>query len=200
MTVSRTTAARGRGQRWCGGTARPPGQAPGSSGTSRAAGEDVRVLVLDADKAERTFEDQDDVEILAGAFDDKETALAEARAGKESSMAEIPVGPEEGLGPGEVTGAGPYAVGFTGDHYFAVSRRCRHLRADLAEGSIDAEGCLVCPWHQSAYDVTTGRMVRGPQGAYAKIPGLGSTLMLLTRLVPLRRGTVSVHDGQIYVR
>ena len=41
--------------------------------------------------------------------------------------------------PGSVTGVGDYAVGNNGE-YFAVGRRCRHLRADLAEGSIDADG------------------------------------------------------------
>ena len=50
-----------------------------------------------------------------------------------------------------------------GGQYFAVTRRCRHLYADLAGGRIDREGCLVCPWHGSKYDVSTGRMVRGPQ-------------------------------------
>jgi uncharacterized protein YbjT (DUF2867 family) len=43
----------------------------------RAAGDAVRVLVRDADKAQKTFEDQDNVEIVAGAFDD-ETVLAQA--------------------------------------------------------------------------------------------------------------------------
>lgn len=52
-----------------------------------------------------------------------------------------------------------------------VTRRCRHLGADLANGSIDADGCLVCPWHQSKYDVRTGRMVRGPQGIFARCLG-----------------------------
>ncbi len=31
-------------------------------------------------------------------------------------------------------------------------------------GGIDEDGCLVWPWHCSAYDVTTGRMVRGRRG------------------------------------
>jgi nitrite reductase/ring-hydroxylating ferredoxin subunit len=91
---------------------------------------------------------------------------------------------------GTVTGVAGYAVGNIGD-YFAVGRTCRHLRADLAGGSIDPDGCLVCPWHQSAYDVTTGRMVRGPQGMFAKIPGLGQGFMALTKVWPLRRGTVT---------
>jgi len=65
---------------------------------------------------------------------------------------------------GTVTQAGKYAVGNNGK-YFAVSRRCRHLRADLAGGSIDSDGCLVCPWHEAKYDVRTGRMVRGPKAS-----------------------------------
>jgi hypothetical protein len=69
------------------------------------------------------------------------------------------MGKEYGLGPtselpsGKVVGAGPYAVGNRDGEYFAVTRRCRHFGADLANGSIDADGCLVCPWHQSKYDV-----------------------------------------------
>ena len=82
------------------------------------------------------------------------------------------VGAAAGLPPGKVMGVGRYAVGNAGGRYFAVTRRCRHLGADLAGGSIDENGCLVCPWHQSAYDVHTGRMVRGPQGAFAKVPGV----------------------------
>ena len=75
--------------------------------------------------------------------------------------------PASDVPPGSVTGSGDYAVGHNGE-YFAVSRRCRHLRADLAGGSVDEDGCLVCPWHQSKYDVTTGQMTQGPQGVFAK--------------------------------
>ena len=104
------------------------------------------------------------------------------------------------LPPGTVTGAGPYAVGNAGGEVFAVSRRCRHLGADLANGSIDEQGRLVCPWHQSAYDVRSGRMLRGPQGAFAKVPGLGAAYRVLTRVLPLRRGQVVERDGRLFVR
>jgi nitrite reductase/ring-hydroxylating ferredoxin subunit len=113
---------------------------------------------------------------------------------------EYPLGPTSGLPPGTVVGAGPYAVGNRDGQYFAVSRRCRHLGADLANGSIDAEGCLVCPWHQSMYDVHTGLMVRGPQGMFAKVPGLGSAFKALTRILPLRPGEVTERAGDLYVR
>jgi nitrite reductase/ring-hydroxylating ferredoxin subunit len=114
--------------------------------------------------------------------------------------AERVVGRVEELPPGTVTGAGRYAVGNAGGEYFAVGRRCRHLGADLAGGSLDERGRLVCPWHRSAYDVRTGRMVRGPQGVFAKLPGLGATFRALTRVLPLRRGTVVERDGCLYVR
>ena len=107
---------------------------------------------------------------------------------------------------GTVTGSNGYAVGnnagFDGPgsgDYFAVTRRCRHLRADLAAGSIDTDGCLVCPWHQAKYDVKTGRMVRGPQGIFAKIPGLSGSFVALTKAWPLGRGKVTVDGDELQI-
>ena len=107
--------------------------------------------------------------------------------------------PADSVPEGTVTGSGKYAVGNNGD-YFAVGRKCRHLRADLAGGSIDSDGCLVCPWHGAKYDVTTGRMVRGPQGIFARIPGLGATFKALTRVLPLQRGTVEKRGPDLYIK
>jgi nitrite reductase/ring-hydroxylating ferredoxin subunit len=112
---------------------------------------------------------------------------------------EVEVGPASELTPGTVTGAGRYAVGNAEGELFAVTRRCRHLYADLANGSIDEEGCLVCPWHGSKYDVETGRMVRGPQGVFAKIPGLGTAYKALTLVLPLGRGRVVERDDVLFV-
>lgn len=103
------------------------------------------------------------------------------------------------LTPGTVVGAGRWAVGNAKGERFAVTRRCRHLYADLANGSIDKDGCLVCPWHGSRYDVSTGRMVRGPQGIFARVPGLSEAFELLTRVVPLGRTEVVERDGDLYV-
>lgn len=113
---------------------------------------------------------------------------------------EVCAGPASGLPPGTIKGAGRYAVGNADGKRFAVTRRCRHLRADLAEGSIDADGCSVCPWHGARYDVETGRMVEGPGGVFAKVRGLGSAYKLLTRVLPLGRGEVSERNGDVYVR
>jgi nitrite reductase/ring-hydroxylating ferredoxin subunit len=113
---------------------------------------------------------------------------------------EVEVGPSDELVPGVVRGAGRYAVGNANGNLFAVTRRCRHLRADLANGSIDEEGCLVCPWHGARYDVTTGRMTLGPQGAFAKVPGLDAAYLLLTRVLPLGRGKITERQSRVFVR
>ena len=115
-------------------------------------------------------------------------------------MSEQLVGTIEELGPGSVKGVGDWAVLNAGGERYAVSRKCRHLRADLADGEIDEDGCLVCPWHQSRYVPATGRMVVGPQGRYAKVPGLDGAFIQLTKLWPLRRAEVVERDGNVYVR
>jgi nitrite reductase/ring-hydroxylating ferredoxin subunit len=98
--------------------------------------------------------------------------------------------PAAELPPGAVRPAGEWAVGNRGDNrYFAVSRRCRHQLADLAKGSLDADGCLVCPWHQSRYDVRTGEMVEGPRGFLAyhgPTPGYTQLVQVLGKLARLR--------------
>jgi nitrite reductase/ring-hydroxylating ferredoxin subunit len=106
--------------------------------------------------------------------------------------------PASSVPEGTVMGVGEYAVGNNGE-YFAVGRKCRHLRSDLAGGKIDADGCLVCPWHASKYDVKTGLMVRGPQGIYAKIPGLGWAFKTLTKVIPLKRGTVELRGPDLEI-
>jgi nitrite reductase/ring-hydroxylating ferredoxin subunit len=112
----------------------------------------------------------------------------------------IEVGPAAEFVPGIVRGAGRYAVGNANGELFAVTRRCRHLGADLANGKVDADGCLVCPWHGAAYDVATGRMTRGPQGVFAKIPGLDAGYRLLTKVLPLGRGEIVERHGAVFVR
>jgi nitrite reductase/ring-hydroxylating ferredoxin subunit len=95
---------------------------------------------------------------------------------------------------GRVRAVGPWAVGRSQGEVFAVSRRCRHQLADLSEGSVDAEGCLVCPWHQSRYDVRTGAMVSGPKGFlgyHGRTPGYTQFVLAYGRHLKLRVATVA---------
>ncbi len=98
---------------------------------------------------------------------------------------------------------GGWAVGESGGEVFAVARRCRHQLVDLSAGSVDADGCLVCPWHQSRYDVRTGAMVEGPHGFlgyHGPAPGYAQPVLALGRLLKLRVGRITEAAGRITVR
>ena len=105
-------------------------------------------------------------------------------------MADRPSVPASSLPPGSVGRAGPWTVVRTRDgEARAVSSRCRHQLADLSAGTVDAEGCLVCPWHQSRYDVRTGEMVEGPRGFlgyHGPTPGYTQLVRLLGSVARLR--------------
>lgn len=103
----------------------------------------------------------------------------------------------DGLPAGAVRRAGRWTVGRSRGEDFAVSSRCRHQLADLSKGRVDADGCLVCPWHASRYDVRTGAMVDGPRGFLfyrGPTPGYsglvtGYASRLRLRVARVRRGS-----------
>jgi nitrite reductase/ring-hydroxylating ferredoxin subunit len=98
---------------------------------------------------------------------------------------------------------GQWAVGRSNGEVFAVSRRCRHQLADLSQGSVDADGCLVCPWHQSRYDVRTGAMVSGPKGFlgyHGPTPGYTQFVLAYGKKLKLRVATVVRRAGRLVIR
>jgi nitrite reductase/ring-hydroxylating ferredoxin subunit len=102
---------------------------------------------------------------------------------------------ESGVTVVETDEHGDLAVGLSGGQPFAVSNRCRHLFASLGEGHVAEDGCLECPWHGARYDVTTGAMTRGPQGAFKPLSGVvkGTAGRRALTTVP-----VVLRDGAIY--
>jgi 3-phenylpropionate/trans-cinnamate dioxygenase ferredoxin component len=94
----------------------------------------------------------------------------------------------------EDTPHGALAVGVSAGKPFAVSNRCRHLFASLGKGQVTEDGCLECPWHAALYDVATGKMVRGPQGAFKPIAGAvkatAGARALKTFPVEIREGVI----------
>ena len=54
------------------------------------------------------------------------------------------------------------------------------------------DGCLQCPWHAARYDVATGEMVRGPQGAFKPLAG---AVKATTGARLLKTFPVEVRDG-----
>jgi 3-phenylpropionate/trans-cinnamate dioxygenase ferredoxin subunit len=105
------------------------------------------------------------------------------------------------LGPSQVavvddTPHGTLAVGISRGKPFAVSNRCRHLFASLGEGHVADDGTLECPSHHSRYDVRTGAMVRGPQGAFRPLSGV---VKATTGARPLGTFPVELRDGAIWL-
>lgn len=118
-------------------------------------------------------------------------------------MTDSPSIPASELTPGQVRRAGGWAVGNSEGDLFAVSRRCRHQLADLSEGSMDADGCLVCPWHQARYDVTTGTMVEGPKGFFGyhgRTPGYTQVVRAYSSVLRLRVAHVVRVGAALVVR
>ena len=90
----------------------------------------------------------------------------------------------------EKTPHGALAVGISAGKPFAVSNRCRHLFASLGRG------CLQCPWHAALYDVGTGKMVRGPQGAFKPLAG---AVKATAGARSLKTFPVELRDGAIWL-
>jgi nitrite reductase/ring-hydroxylating ferredoxin subunit len=110
--------------------------------------------------------------------------------------------PRSDLADGSVRRVGRWTVGVSRGEPFAVSSRCRHQLADLSAGSVDADGCLVCPWHGARYDVSDGRMVRGPHGFLAfhgRTKRYAALVVSYARFLPLRRGRATLRGDQVEV-
>jgi 3-phenylpropionate/trans-cinnamate dioxygenase ferredoxin component len=96
----------------------------------------------------------------------------------------------------EGTPHGALAVGMWVDKPFALSNRCRHLFASLGKGRVTDVGCLECPWHGALYDVDSGRMKRGPQGAFKPLAG---AVKATAGARALKTFPVEVRDGAIWL-
>jgi 3-phenylpropionate/trans-cinnamate dioxygenase ferredoxin subunit len=96
----------------------------------------------------------------------------------------------------EQTPHGALAVGISDGRPFAVSNRCRHLFASLGKGRVTEDGCLQCPWHGALYDVASGKMVLGPQGAFKPIAG---AVKATAGARPLKTFPVELRDGAIWL-
>jgi nitrite reductase/ring-hydroxylating ferredoxin subunit len=101
---------------------------------------------------------------------------------------------DSGVAVVEGTRHGTLAVGVSDGTPFAVSNRCRHLGGPLGKGHVAGQDCLECPWHGAHFDVRTGAMTRGPQGAFRPISGVVKATLgaraLKTYPVELRDGAI----------
>jgi 3-phenylpropionate/trans-cinnamate dioxygenase ferredoxin component len=118
-----------------------------------------------------------------------------------SEQSPVPLVAVDDLGTSQVTvveetAHGALAVGISAGKPFAVSNRCRHLFASLGKGHVTDDGGLQCPWHAALYNVETGKMVQGPQGAFKPLAG---AIKVTAGARSLKTFPVEVHDGAIWL-
>jgi nitrite reductase/ring-hydroxylating ferredoxin subunit/uncharacterized membrane protein len=58
-------------------------------------------------------------------------------------------------------GVGVALAGTASGDVRALADRCSHRGGPLSDGTIE-QGCAVCPWHGSRFDLESGRAVKGP--------------------------------------
>jgi chlorite dismutase len=74
-----------------------------------------------------------------------------------AKIAELPAGQGRVV---HVAGEQVALFGIEGRVY-AIANRCSHANGPLAEGTLDGTN-VTCPWHDSQFDIQTGRSLRGP--------------------------------------
>jgi nitrite reductase/ring-hydroxylating ferredoxin subunit len=80
-------------------------------------------------------------------------------------MAFLNVGQADDIVPGtaRVVKAGERTLALfnLGGTFYAIDNRCPHVGGPLGEGAIEGK-VVICPWHGSRFDITTGEVVGPP--------------------------------------
>jgi nitrite reductase/ring-hydroxylating ferredoxin subunit len=75
----------------------------------------------------------------------------------------------------------PVVVYRVGGNFYATANTCTHGEASLAEGEVDDDFIIECPFHGGTFDIRTGEAVDFPC------------------VLPLKSYPVTVEDGGVYV-
>ena len=88
-------------------------------------------------------------------------------------MAKVIVGKTSDIPEGKMTnitaGGKEILVANVNGRYYATGNICTHAGAELHDGELNGKE-LICPWHGSRWDITTGNLIWFPQ----KLESLGS--------------------------
>jgi Fe-S cluster biogenesis protein NfuA/nitrite reductase/ring-hydroxylating ferredoxin subunit len=86
----------------------------------------------------------------------------------------IDVGAADDLGPGTLTAVDADGVSVlvaaVGEEVYALRNGCAVDGLPLEGSRLTGDGVLVCPWHNCAYDVRSGRRVDDEEGRLAVVP------------------------------
>jgi NAD(P)H-dependent nitrite reductase small subunit len=74
---------------------------------------------------------------------------------------ELPVGASTKI----YVGSQQIAIFNVNGEYFAINNRCPHARGPLCDGAVhneDGHPAVTCPWHDAAFDLSSGEVLHGP--------------------------------------
>lgn len=88
------------------------------------------------------------------------TAFQQLSADWTDVAAEADVPPEGDVTSADVNGV-PILLTRRGNRVVALADRCTHRGGPLHDGEVE-DGCIVCPWHGSAFSLEDGEVASGP--------------------------------------
>jgi nitrite reductase/ring-hydroxylating ferredoxin subunit len=78
---------------------------------------------------------------------------------------------------------------------YALENSCPHMKLPLKKGKITDEGSIVCPFHRSAFDLTTGN----PTGWITFPPGINKVMALVSKEKAVSVFPTRVEAGNILI-
>jgi len=91
-------------------------------------------------------------------------------------------------------------VAKVGDGYCAVVNKCPHLGLPIAGGKVE-DGTITCPFHNSRFDMCTGKNLDWVQGVIGvKLPEWSRRILALGKEpTPIQSFKVTEEDGKLFV-
>jgi nitrite reductase/ring-hydroxylating ferredoxin subunit len=78
---------------------------------------------------------------------------------------------------------------------YAVENSCPHLRLPLQKGKITEDGAIICPFHRSAFDLSSGNVKEWSPWP----PGIGKVVGMISKEKALSVFPTRVDEGSIWV-
>jgi|SRR5579883_1252736 nitrite reductase/ring-hydroxylating ferredoxin subunit len=78
---------------------------------------------------------------------------------------------------------------------YAVENSCPHLGLPMKKGKITDDGAIICPFHRSAFDLSTGNIKEWSPWP----PGIGKLVGMISKEKALSVFPTRVEEGSIWV-
>lgn len=82
-----------------------------------------------------------------------------------------------------------------GGEVYAIDNRCPHLKLSLKKGKVTADGAIVCPWHRSAFELSSGKATVWTPWP----PVVGKAMAMVSQPKDLPTYPTKIESGQIMV-